>query len=66
MFALVMINSSAKKTAALGLATFTAEQYIEWGPLLAGSIIIILPIFVIFLPVSKLFIRGFMSGAVKG
>jgi multiple sugar transport system permease protein len=66
MFALVMINSSAKKTAALGLATFTAEQYIEWGPLLAGSIIIILPIFVIFLPVSKLFIRGFMSGAIKG
>jgi multiple sugar transport system permease protein len=66
MFALVMINSSAKKTAALGLATFTAEQYIEWGPLLAGSIIIILPIFVIFLPVSKLFIQGFMSGAVKG
>ena len=66
MFALVMINSSAKKTAALGLATFTAEQYIEWGPLLAGSIIIILPIFIIFLPVSKLFIRGFMAGAVKG
>jgi multiple sugar transport system permease protein len=66
MFALVMINSSSKKTAALGLATFTAEQYIEWGPLLAGSIIIILPIFVIFLPVSKLFIKGLMAGAVKG
>ncbi len=65
MFALVMINSSAKKTAALGLATFTAEQYIEWGPLLAGSILIILPIFVLFLPVSRFFIRGFMSGAVK-
>jgi len=65
MFALVMINSSAKKTAALGLATFTAEQYIEWGPLLAGSILIILPIFALFLPVSRFFIRGFMSGAVK-
>lgn len=65
MFALVMINSSAKKTAALGLATFTAEQYIEWGPLLAGSILIIVPIFVLFLPVSRFFIRGFMSGAVK-
>ncbi len=65
MFALVMINSSAKKTAALGLATFTAEQYIEWGPLLAGSILIIVPIFVLFLPVSRFFIRGFMSGGVK-
>lgn len=66
MFALVMISSNIKATAALGLATFTAEQYIEWGPLLAGSILIIIPIFLIFLPVSRFFIRGFMSGAVKG
>lgn len=65
MFALVMINSTSKETAALGLATFTAEQYIEWGQLLSGSILIIIPIFILFLPVSKLFIRGFMSGAVK-
>ena len=65
MFALVIISSNQKKTAALGLATFTAEQYIEWGPLLAGSILIILPVFLIFLPVAKIFIKGFMAGAVK-
>jgi multiple sugar transport system permease protein len=65
MFALVIISSNQKKTAALGLATFTAEQYIEWGPLLAGSILIIVPVFLLFLPVAKIFIRGFMTGAVK-
>jgi len=61
-----MISESIKKTAALGLATFTAEQYIEWGPLLAGSILIIIPVFILFLPVSKIFIKGFTAGAVKG
>ncbi|KPJ88901.1 MAG: hypothetical protein AMS17_03815 [Spirochaetes bacterium DG_61] len=66
MFALVMISENVKKTAALGLATFTAEQYIEWGPLLAGSILIMIPVFVLFLPVSKYFIKGFTAGAVKG
>lgn len=65
MFALVIISSNAKKTAGLGLATFAAEQYIEWGPLLAGSILIIIPVFLIFLPVARIFIRGFMTGAVK-
>jgi ABC-type glycerol-3-phosphate transport system permease component len=65
MFALVIISSNQKKTAALGLATFAAEQYIEWGPLLAGSMLIILPVFLLFLPVAKIFIKGFMAGAVK-
>lgn len=66
MFALVLLMSTAKRTASLGLATFTAEQYIEWGPLLAGSWLIILPIVLVFFPLSKYFIRGFMAGAVKG
>ena len=66
MFALVLLMSSAQRTAPLGLATFTAEQYIEWGPLLAGSWLIILPIVVCFLPLAKHFIKGFVAGAVKG
>ena len=66
MFALVLLMTSARRTAPLGLATFTAEQYIEWGPLLAGSWLIILPIVVCFLPLAKRFIKGFVAGAVKG
>ena len=65
LFALVLINSSSLKTAALGLASFTAEQYIEWGPLLAGSILIMVPVFVLFLPIAKIFIKGFIAGALK-
>jgi multiple sugar transport system permease protein len=65
LFALVIISTNQKKTAAIGLATFTAEQYIEWGPLLAGSMLIIVPVFLLFLPVARSFVQGFMTGAVK-
>jgi multiple sugar transport system permease protein len=65
MFALVLISSNLKKTGPLGLATFAAEQYIEWGPLLAGSILIMLPVFFLFLPISGHFIKGFTAGAIK-
>jgi multiple sugar transport system permease protein len=65
MFALILITSNLKKTGPLGLATFTAEQYIEWGPLLSGSILIMIPVFILFMPVSGYFIKGFTAGAVK-
>ncbi len=66
VFASILISSSKNRTATLGLATLTADQYIEWGPLLAGSILIILPVVILFIPAAKQFIKGFMAGAVKG
>lgn len=65
MFALVLLMTSSKRTGPLGLATFIAEQYIEWGPLLAGSILISLPIIILFFPLAKFFIKGFIAGAIK-
>ncbi len=66
LFASIFIQSSAKNTAPLGLARYTAEQYIEWGPLLAGAVVVIIPVILLFIPLSRLFIKGFTSGAVKG
>jgi len=65
MFASILLSSNSKRTATLGLATLTSEQYIEWGPLLAGSILIILPVIILFFPVARQFIKGFMGGALK-
>ena len=65
MFASILLSSSGNRTSPLGLATLTAEQYIEWGPLLAGSILIILPVIVLFFPVARQFIKGVMGGAIK-
>lgn len=65
MFASILLSSSSNRTAPLGLATLTAEQYIEYGPLLAGSVLIILPVIILFFPVARHFIKGVMGGAIK-
>lgn len=66
LFSLILIQSSALNTAPVGLARYTSEQYIEWGPLMAGATVVIVPVIVLFIPLSRLFIRGFTAGAMKG
>lgn len=62
LFASIFIISDQKKTLPLGLATYMADQYIEWGKLLAGGVIVIIPVLLFFYPLSRYFIRGFISG----
>ncbi len=62
LFSSIFIVSDLKKTVPLGLATYMADQYIEWGKLLAGGVIVIIPVLLLFYPLSRHFIRGFISG----
>jgi multiple sugar transport system permease protein len=61
-FSSIFIISDHRKTVPLGLATYMADQYIEWGKLLAGGVIVIIPVLLLFYPLSRYFIRGFISG----
>jgi ABC-type glycerol-3-phosphate transport system permease component len=65
IFVLVMINSSTKKTVPLSLAAYMSHVDIQWGRLLAGSALNVIPILIIFLPLTKYFLKGFMEGALK-
>lgn len=65
MFVSILISSDVRKTLPLGIAMYTSEQYIEWGQLLAGTVLTFLPLFLIFLPLSKYFLQGFIKGALK-
>lgn len=65
MFAAILISSEDKKTVPLGLATYMTEQYIEWGQLLAGTVLAAIPIILIFMLLSRYFLKGFLEGALK-
>lgn len=65
LFVSILVSSDANKTLPLGIGMYTADQYIEWGQLLAGTVLTFLPLFLIFLPLSKYFIKGFTEGAIK-
>lgn len=65
MFAVNLLHSGAKWTVPAGLATYMTEQAIEWGQLLAGTTLSAVPLLLIFLPVARYFLRGFLEGAIR-
>lgn len=65
IFGLILINSGTKKTVPLALAAYMSHVDIQWGRLLAGSALNVLPILIIFLPLTRNFLKGFMEGALK-
>ena len=64
LFALVM-NPVKVKTVTVGLKMFEADNYIPWGPLMAASVIIVIPLITVVLILQKRIIGGLMSGGLK-
>jgi raffinose/stachyose/melibiose transport system permease protein len=65
LLALVMVTSDSKRTVPLGLAFFQG-QYSSNVPLLAAaSVLVALPVVVVYLIFQRNFIAGMLSGAVK-
>jgi multiple sugar transport system permease protein len=59
-------GSTSLYTIQLGLAQLTLTYGTNWPALMAGSVIAILPIFVIFLVFQRFFVSGVVSAGVKG
>jgi len=66
MTPLIYLNSVEKRTLALGLATFSDVQGVDVVSLMAASTVTLIPIVIIFIAAQKVFIKGIVTGAVKG
>ncbi|CAN5682834.1 carbohydrate ABC transporter permease [soil metagenome] len=66
LLALVMVSSESLRTAPLGLAFFQGQHVSNFALLAAGATIVSLPVVVLYIFLQRHFIRGMMSGAVKG
>ena len=66
IFALCFASDSSVKTLPIGLAEFSTELNTDWGAVMAASVVMTLPIIVLFLAMQKLFIGGLTAGATKG
>ena len=65
MFSSITITSGNLKPIPLGLSTFVGLTDMRWGRVLAACTLNFIPILILFLPLSKTFLKGFMAGAVK-
>jgi len=66
IFALSFATDTGVKTLPIGLAEFSTEYDTDWGAVMAASVIMTLPIAIMFFGLQKLFVGGLISGGVKG
>ncbi len=63
---LIYLNDDAKYTLALGILQFKGALLIEWGPMMAASVLIILPLIIMFFVGQRYFIEGIATTGGKG
>ncbi|MEJ1160165.1 carbohydrate ABC transporter permease [Prosthecomicrobium sp. N25] len=64
-FPLVFVQTDARKTLPQGLTAFMGEYTTNWGVLFAGLTLSALPITLLYILLSRQFIQGMTSGALK-
>ncbi len=64
-FALVFINEGGHYTLPVGLLSFQGEHIADWGAILAGVTVAVIPLMVLYLFFQRHIIRGLTAGALK-
>ena len=65
-FPLIFINNDAHKTLLLGVTRLFGQYMTDWSRILAVLTLSAVPVLLLYLTMSKNFIRGLTAGAVKG
>ncbi len=64
---LIMTNSTRMRTLPVGLVFLrTSEGSIEWNVVMAGAVLVMLPVIILFILLQNYFAEGVMSSGIKG
>jgi multiple sugar transport system permease protein len=63
---LIYLNSASKWTIQLGLRSLFAEYTADYGGVMAGAVLAILPVLVLYLFLQRFFIEGIAMSGIKG
>lgn len=66
LWPLVITTSRTSQTVQLALAQFLSSGNIQYGPLMAGAVLITVPVLIVFIFNQRGFISGLADGSVKG
>jgi len=66
LFSSILISSPTRVTLPVGIAAYSNELNIQWGRLMAASVLVTIPVLVFFILLQRRLIRGVGAGAVKG
>lgn len=63
---LIYLKTETKKTIQLGLKMFIGQYSAEYGLIMAGSVVSLVPVIIVFLCLQKYFVEGVASTGLKG
>ena len=63
---LIYLKSPEKKTIQLGLKMFISQYSSDYGLIMAGSVLSLIPVLIVFLCLQKYFVEGVASTGLKG
>lgn len=66
IFALVLAQDDQHKMISVGLANFYRSDYYMIGPMMAGSLIAMMPVVILYILAQRHVVGGLSAGAVKG
>lgn len=66
MFAYIFISNAENRLLTPAVMLFKGANLVDWGAIMAASVIAVLPTAVLFIFLQRYFMSGMMAGAVKG
>jgi sn-glycerol 3-phosphate transport system permease protein len=66
LWPLIVTNQNNKRTVQIGITMLNFPEGTVYGPIMAASIIVLLPSILIFLIFQKKIVSGIMGGSIKG
>ncbi|HEX3044493.1 MAG TPA: carbohydrate ABC transporter permease, partial [Bacillota bacterium] len=66
LYPLIYLNSDRNKTIQLGLQKFVTQYGAEYGMIMAGSVVSLIPLIIMYVILQKQFIQGIATTGLKG
>jgi multiple sugar transport system permease protein len=66
LWPLVVLSDSDLQTLPVALANLAGEHVQDTELMMAGSVLTVLPVVILFVSLQRYYLQGLMSGAVKG
>jgi len=66
LWPMIVLNDPEKATIQMGLQAFSYNFQTDYGPMMAGALVAILPILVLFIALQRYFVQGIAFSGIKG